>query len=323
MGTLMPSLRFVACVEAGPLEEKGRLMVRSIRRFGGRWSGAPIDTFAPRAGRPIADETRSFFEAHGVTHHDEVLNADFDDYGFGNKIFAAARAEEMAAEDFVVFLDTDTVILSEPATLLLPDGVDAAVRPVDFHRWREPPDGDPRWRTRHRQASSTGAGDQNDGYWMRMYDLCGVTARPFLETVCDRVRIRAYANSGLVAARRSAGVFAHWRRDFLTLTAADHLPRGGNTPYDIHYMDQLSLAVTLARIWDRVLLLDGRYNYPLIGRHLLAEPLRSARLDELVHVHYHSYFHIDGFLASVKPPIERDGEVVGWLERHLPLPERP
>jgi hypothetical protein len=316
---MMPSILFVACVESGPLEQKGRLLVRSIRRFGGRWAGAPIHTFSPRAGRGISDATRELFAANGVIHHDEVLNTAFDEYGFVNKIFAAARAEEISGQDFVVFLDTDTVILSEPAGLALPDGIDAAVRPSDFHRWNEPPEGDVRWRTRHRRASSAGDGDPNDDYWLRMYALCGVDARPFIETSCDRARIRAYANSGLVAARRSAGVFAQWKRDFLTLAEADHRPRGG----DIHYMDQLSLAATLTRIWDRVQVLDGRYNYPLVGRPLLAEPLRSARLDELIHVHYNRYFHVDGFLASLEPPLERDGDVIGWLQQHLPLPEQP
>jgi hypothetical protein len=316
---MTPSIAFVACVESGALEQKARLLIRSIRRFGGRWSGAPIHTFAPRAGRGISSATRAIFDEHGVVHHDEILNTAFGDYGVGNKIFAAARAEETAREDFIVFLDTDTVLLSEPADLALPDGFDAAVRPVEFHRWREPAEDDERWRTRHRRVSSAGDGDCADDYWLRMYALCGIAARPFVETTCDRARIRAYANSGLIAARRSAGVFARWRSDFLTLASMDHRPRGG----DMHYMDQLSLAATLARMWDRVKLLDGRYNYPLIGRPLLREPLRSERLDALVHVHYNRYFHVDGFLASLDPPLERDGEVVGWLEQYLPLPEQP
>lgn len=313
------SILFAACVESGALEQKARLLVRSIRRFGGRWADAPIHTFAPRAGRGIGETTRALFDAHGVVHHDELLNADFDDYGVGNKIFAAARAEELAAEDVVVFLDTDTVLLAEPAELALPDGVDAAVRPVEFHRWGEPPVGDARWLTRHRRASSAGEDEPGDEYWRRMYELCGVEARPFVETSCDRVRIRAYANSGLVAVRRTAGLFAQWLRDFRTLAAANHRPWNG----DMHYMDQLSLAATLARVWERVRLLDGRYNYPLVGRPLLAEPLRSARLDELVHVHYNRYFHVDGFLATLDPPLEREGVVAGWLQQHLPLPEQP
>ncbi|MEA2489821.1 MAG: hypothetical protein QOH21_1613 [Acidobacteriota bacterium] len=314
----MTSLAFVACVESGALEQKARLLVRSIRRFGGAYRDAAIHTFSPRAGRGIGEATRTVFAQYAVQHHEEILNVDFDEYGVGNKIFAAARAEELANEDVVVFVDSDTVVLSEPSALALPEGIDVAVRPVDFHRWQEPED-EEHWRTRHRRLSSAGEGDRGDEYWLRMYELCGVEARPFVETSCDRVRIRAYANSGLVAARRSAGVFGQWQRDFLTLAKAGHRPAGG----DLHYLDQLSLAATLARYWDRVEVLDGRYNYPLVGRPLLAEPLRSARLDELVHVHYNRYFHDHGFLAALQPPLERDGEVVGWLQEHLPLPEHP
>lgn len=305
----MAKLAFVACVESGALEQKARLLVKSIRRFGGAHRDAPIHTFAPRAGRAISDATLAVFDDHGVTHHDELLNVDFDEYGVGNKLFAAARAEELLGDEFVAFVDTDTVIVSPPDALVLPNGVDAAVRPVEFHRWRE------HERTLHRRVSSSGDGDQSDDYWLRMYELCGVETRPFVETSCDRVRIRAYANSGLIATRREAGLFGRWKSDFLTLIDAGH------RPHDLHYMDQLSLAATLARAWERVQWLDGRYNYPLVGRPLLAEPLRSARLDELVHLHYNQYFHRDGFLAALDPAIERDGAVVDWLHRQLPLPE--
>lgn len=312
----MTSLAFVACVEAGPLEQKARLLVRSIRRFGGRHRDAAIHTFSPRIGRGVSAETRAELAAHGVAHHDEILNRDFDDYGVGNKIFASARAEELASEDVLVFVDTDTVIVSEPDALVLPNGVDAAVRPVEFHRWNEPEHDEEHWRTRHRRVSSAGDGDRGDDYWLRMYELCGVAARPFVETSCDRVHIRAYANSGLVAVRREAGLFAQWRRDFLTLAGAGHKPRGG----DMHYMDQLSLAATLARGWERVRVLDGRYNYPIVSRGMLAEPLRSARLAELVHVHYNRYFHLEGFLASLRPALP-GCEVLEWLRPQLPLPE--
>ena len=312
----MTRLAFVACVESGSLEQKARLLVRSIRRFGGAHADAPIHTFAPRVSRGITEATRAVFAEHGVIHHDELLNADFDEYGVGTKIFAAAHAEETIDAEFLAFVDTDTVIVSEPRDLELSADVDAAVRPVEFHRWNEPDD-DEHWRTRHRRVSSSGDGDRADGYWQRMYELCGVESRPFVETSCDRVRIRAYANSGLVAVRRDAGVLRQWKRDFLTLAAAGHRPAGG----DMHYMDQLSLAATLARVWERVAILEGRYNYPLVGRPMLAEPLRSARLDELVHVHYNRYFHVDGFLSALEPALEPEGHVVDWLRRQLPLPE--
>jgi len=310
------AVTFIACVERGELEEKTLLLCRSVRRYGGRFSEAPIFTFQPRLGTEISDATLRGLESLGVVHITERLNIDLAEYAIGNKVFASARGEEMATTEFVAFLDSDTILTSEPNAFALPDGIDAAARPVDYWRHGNEPLDDPDyWKTRHRRVASAGRGDPIDDYWETMYELCGVTNRPWCETVGDRKRIRAYFNSGLVVARRSAGLFAQWKRDFLQLIDAGHLPPGG----DRHYLDQLSLAVVLARIWDRVQIFDGRYNYPLIGRPLLTHPLRSAQLEELVHVHYNRYFNVPGFLSSVQPRLKRDSEVVSWLGQYLPL----
>ena len=310
------SVTFIACVERGELESKTVLLCRSIRRYGGRFADAPIFTFQPREGTTITAGTRRELESLHVEHVTERLNTDFHDYAIGNKIFASARGEELATTEFVVFLDSDTIITSEPSEFALRDGIDGAARPVDYWRHGNEPIDDPdheHWKTHHRRVASSGPGDPIDDYWLRMYELCGVTNEPWVETVGDRKRIRAYFNSGLAVARRSAGLFAQWKQDFLTIVEAGHIPG------EYHYLDQLTLAVTLARVWDRVEVLDGRYNYPLIGRPGLAPPLRSARLEELVHVHYNRYFHIPGFLHSIQPPLGRDSEVVRWLGQYLPL----
>ena len=142
----------------------------------------------------------------------------------------------------------------------------------------------------------------------------GVFSEPMLTTTCSRQRIRAYFNSGLVAARRTAGLFGQWKSDFLTLTEAGHVPRRG----DLHYMDQLSLACTLTRAWTRLSLLDGRYNYPLPGRAALEEPMRTAPFEELAHVHYNRLFAKRDWLAHIDPPLPA-GPVRAWLETQLPL----
>jgi hypothetical protein len=199
----------------------------------------------------------------------------------------------------LVFLDSDTVIVNEPVAFELCAGIDAAVRPVDMHRTEREPDddADPFWQTRFRRVSSSGPGDVMDGYWLRMYDLLGIEPGPFIDTTCSHQRIRAYFNSGMIAVRRSAGLFAQWRDDFLRLIAAQHLP--DRRP--LHYLDQLSLAATVTRVWDRVAIPDGRYNYPLPGRDSLLEPWRSMPLEELVHIHYNGMF----------------GAVSQWLEPAL------
>jgi hypothetical protein len=282
------TIAFVACVERGELEHKVILLCRSIRRFAGSHAGAPIYTFQPREGTAISRDTALQLADLGVRHSSERLNTDFAQYAIGNKIFASARAEQLGTEDVLVFLDSDTVILDEPRAFELRDGIDAAVCPVDFHHSSAEPesDDDPFWRTRFRRVGSSGPGDPMDAYWLRMYELLGIDARPFVDTACSRQRIRAYFNSGMIAVRRSAGLFAQWRDDFLRLMAAGHIPRNG----PLHYMDQLSLAAALTRVWTRVTVLDRRYNHALPGRDLVREPLRSIGREALVHVHYNSMF---------------------------------
>jgi hypothetical protein len=51
----------------------------------------------------------------------------------------------------------------------------------------------------------------------------------------------------------------------------------------------------------------------------MPEPLGSAPLEELVHVHYRFWFHLPGFLERLEPRIDLDGEVASWLAARLPL----
>src|ERR1041385_1792146 len=80
-------------------------------------------------------------------------------------------------------------------------------------------------------------------------------------------------------------------------------------------MDEVSLAVTLTRAFERVRVLDGRYNYLLFKRSQLAPPLRDARLEELIHVHYRRCFEVPRYLRTVEPPLETSSEIVRWLEQ--------
>lgn len=297
------SLAFVVCVERGALESQALLLVRSIRRFGGRFRDAPVHTFAPRRGRgPRAGVVAQLEELGAIHHrvHGAPLNRDFQDYAYANKIFVCARAEEILEEDLLVFLDTDTLVTGEPAGLDLPEGIDFAALPVANAR-----------------MGSQGPEDRNECYWREVYRLCGVRGEPFVRAVIDGRRIRAYFNSGLVAVRRSAGLFGCWRDDFLRLMRACHT--GG--PPGLSGMDEVALAATLGRAFARGRVLDLRYNYPLqrVERSLLPAPWGEARLEDLAHVHYRFWFHLPGYLRHLDPPLDPDDEVFRWLEPRLPL----
>ncbi len=273
------------------------LLARSIRRWGGRFADAPIHAFSPRLDRQPTSVTLRVLGELGVVHHTEARNTAFPDWGMGNKFAALTWAETNVDADVLAFLDSDSILTSEPEAFRLAPGIDVALRPAD-----------------RKDKGSTGPGDPREPYWQRLYEICGVTERPFVETGVDGLRIRAYFNGGMVVARRSSGFLSAWQADLERLTGAGHLP-----PEGIGFMDMLSLAATAARVIDRVQIVDERYNYPLPLRPAMPAPFRDAQLEALVHVHYHRWFNRPGFLGALQPPLDPESPIVRWLEPWLPF----
>lgn len=296
----VPSCAFLLCVEAGPLEEQAILLARSIRRWAGRYSELPIHAYRPRRGPRLADETYRALEELAVVLHEEVLNADHHDYVHANTIYSMAQAEQTLDADIVVWCDSDKVFLSEPMRFGLRSGIDAAVSgPYYYSR---------------RGTKSTGPGDPHDAYWRRLYELAGASAEPFVTAHVDGARMRAFWNGGLIVFRRHAGLASQWLDLLTLLLEVGHIPEQG-----ILNLDELSLAGILARRPDAVEELDCRYNHNLALRARLSEPARSYELADLVSVHYHGWFNRRGFLADLRPKLERRTDRYRWLEQYLPL----
>jgi hypothetical protein len=289
-------LAFLICVEHGRLEAEAVLLVESIRRWAGGAADAPIYAFSPRPDLQPGPETVDRLGGLGVTHVTESLIPELPGgLPTFNKVFVSAWAERELDHETLVFTDTDSVVLGEPTVLLGGDWV-AAAKPVD-----------------RRIAGSRGKG-KNEPFWRRMYEALGVTSEPFVETAVGRMRIRAYWNSGLLAVRRSAGLFDAWERGLKTLFDRDivyhRMPQ---------FMDQLSWAAVTADYYDRMLVLPPGYNYPLRQRGGLEDEARDLDLAEMVHLHYRLFFHLAEPLAAVSPPFDERSERYAWLDERLPI----
>lgn len=291
------TLAFVFCVEPGTLESQAVLLADSIRRWGGRFADAPIHAFNPRGRGPLGDATLERLSGSKVVVHADRLNSEHEAYGYGNKVHACDWAARHLGEDVLVFVDTDTVLVGEPSELELDADVDLAVRPVV-----------------NKGEGSAGPGDPNDPYWLQSHEICGVGEGRFVETVRDRERIRGYFNAGLVIMRREAGVAERWLDFLRRFFAADH-----RLGVKFNNLDQHALAMVAAGIDDRTTVLDGRYNYPIPQRARLPEPDRSRPMSDLVHLHYHRWFHARDFLSSIRPSFDLDDPRVDWLRARLPL----
>jgi hypothetical protein len=288
-------LAFLICVESGRLESEALLLVESLRRWGGAWAEAPVYAFAPRPGSEPERRTVDALAAMGTTYVDEPLVARFAEMPTFNKVAVSAWAERELDHETLVFTDTDSVFLGEPAELAAGDWV-AAMRPVD-----------------RRIAGSKGKG-KGEPFWRKMYAELGVSNEPYVRTVVGGMRIRAYWNSGLIAAKRSAGLFAAWEGALARLHDAGIVQK--RWP---HFMDQLSWAGVTADVNDRVKVLPDGYNYPLRQRLALAGGADELDLPELVHLHYRLWLHLPGALSKVVPPFDPTGDRYRWLDERLPL----
>jgi hypothetical protein len=291
------SVAFLLCVERGPLESQALLCVESLRTWGGELAGAPVYAFAPRPGSEPAAGTVGALRERGAIFVDEPLNPDLGELPHANKVFVTAWAEQEVDAEVLVFTDSDTVFLAPPVELVAGEW-DAAVRPVGAVN-----------------KGSTGEGHKNENDWQAMYEVLGVAARPFVETVVTQERIRAYFNAGLVALRSGTALPAAWRDATLRLLDSSVARRAPLR----RQIDQLALAGILADRMDRVKQLPDTYSYPLPKRIKQPPAMRALDLSDLVHVHGHRWLHLPGFLTEVHPPLDPGSEQYRWLDERLPL----
>jgi hypothetical protein len=289
------SIGFLIRVARGKLEAQSLLLAESVRAWGGTLAGAPVYAFTSPEDSP-SGETIERLAAHDVSHIELRLDSPYRDPPVLNKVFVSAWAERELEHEVLAFVDSDTVFLDDPRELTL-DGWLAATKPVGNSR----------------TAGSTGPGHPNEPYWQRVYELLGVRSWPFVTTTVDRARIRAYWNTGLIAARRDAGLFQAWEEALVRLFEA------GCVFKKPVLMEQVAWAGVIADIHDRVRILPEEYNYPLPKRTLLRPGVRDLELDDLVHVHYHRWGHLPGFLGEVRPPLDSRTDRYRWLEERFPL----
>lgn len=282
-------------MERGRLESEAVLLVESLRRWGGACADAPVYAFAPRPGLEPERGTVEALEAIGTTYVAVPLVDRFAEMPTFNKVAVSAWAERELDHETLVFADTDSLFLGEPAGLVGGDWV-AAMRPVD-----------------RRIAGSKGKG-KGEPFWRKMYAELGVRSEPYVRTVVGGMRIRAYWNSGLIAVKRSAGLFAAWEQALARLHDAGVVRE--RWP---HFMDQLSWAGVTADVHDRVEVLPATYNYPLRQRLALAGGADELDLPDLVHLHYRLWFHLPDSLPKVVPPFDPASDRYRWLEERLPL----
>jgi hypothetical protein len=300
---LEPSVTFVTCIEAGPLEEQVVRLADSLRTWGGRFRDCPILAIRPRFGPPLSASTRRELRALGVDYLRINPRNDYPWLGFFNKPLCVVAAEDIARTEALAWLDGDILVIGEPEELLPGAGEDFTACASD-----------------RGGLGSSGSGDPNEPYWRSIYESHGLSidALPWVTTWHEGIPIRLYWNSGVFAYRRSTSFGASWLACCRKLLRDRIIPRACG----VFFTDQVALSIAMLKASLTWRALPYSYNYSLcsvIRDCLDPERLRTARI-----LHYRDAMwprvalwpELLRMLESTRPDV---GE---WLARRGPLINR-
>lgn len=288
---------FVACVESGPLEAQTVRLAESLRRFGGSLAESEVLAVTARFGPPLARSTRRRFDELGVRHVRVPSHPRYSWYHYLNKPLALAAAEQLTDAPLLAWLDSDILVLAEPAGLALPPELDFAACVPD-----------------RGVVGSTGPESPHDADWRRLCELFEIPVEelPWVVTDRERERIRLYFNSGVFVYRRGIGFSQSYLE--MCLTALD--TRFGFAHNGEHYTDQLVLGLCMLRAGLRWRQLPEPYNFAVASFLPAPAPdeLRGVRL-----LHYHDTMGPAYFGTLLDQLARGHPEVGGWLRSAAPI----
>jgi hypothetical protein len=296
-GTALPSsdnVEFFLLVASREDARCARLLIGSLRAFGGGLGGAPVWTFVPRSSRAADDAPR----IEGAEVVPLEVDAPLAGYPFGAKVAACARAEEVAEDrcGSLVWMSPQCLIVNPPDLLRLPRGVGAALRPVHIRNVGVP------------------AGGPLDVYWRAVYDAVGLDGAAWsVESLVDPEAIGPYYNTHLFSVDPSSGLLREWCSHFRAMIA-DEAFQGGPCADGLHriFLHQAILSALAAKTLgrDRIRELPLEYSYPLHFHSRVPPAVRPRTLNELVCPVYEGAYSHPGTLGG----ITTDEPLLRWLE---------
>jgi hypothetical protein len=294
-GRSFEDIRFVVLVGGGESASQARLLLSSLRSFGGALADCPFWVF--RGGDRQLPEALAGFG--GLSLFGLEPEEDLAGFPFAAKVSACALAEKLAAAQGVrtlVWMNTTCMVISPPELLRLEPPHGAALRPVHVRNVGSP------------------SGSPPDAYWKSIYAATGESpADRWVDSFVDGRRLRPYYNTSVFSVNPALGLCAQWLEAFRILST-DREFLSGPCADEVHriFLHQAILSALLSRILNArdLAALPPTYSYPLHLHAELPPGRRARRLDDLVVPVYEDYYGIREALGE----IEAGKELRAWLE---------
>jgi len=286
------AVTFFFCVE--PNSEiaitNATALAKSIRLFGGTFSSCPIIAVTPR-DEPVSSSTLMALEQCGVTYAKAPF-ASKKQFPHANKISAGVFIEIIASTTYLVFLDTDSLILNEPTLFFLSEDEDIGLTPV----WAK-------------GIGCSGPSDASMQLWRAAFtEFEKNIPDERVVTILEGEQIIPYYNSGMILTKKKDKFYSHWHSVFDHLISKVSIINILNPPCLSHYkynplmfIEQFSLAVAVGAYLKRVKILPATYNCPLHHKETLSAAYQNTffDLDHVVQWHHNNYLHSPDVLKTI------------------------
>lgn len=266
-----------------------RLLIESIRAFGGDLRDCPVWVFA--IGHM----------PHLTAANVKILPLDVPEhvkqYFFADKVFACAQAEAMASSEVqtLVWIDPECLVVQPPELFDLGTAFDTAVRPV------------------HIKNVGLSFEEPLDLFWQNVVEVVGLEDVPLtVETFIEQEPIRAYFNTHAFAINPAKGLLRRWFELFSQLVAdeAYQMAACQDVRHRIFLHQAVLSALLVAELEEpHIRILPPTYNYPYNLHHTVPARRQARTLNELVCLTYEE--------RSLNPDEVDDVEIWEPLRRWL------
>jgi hypothetical protein len=289
---------FVTAVLSPKQRDSARLLVNSLRAFGGPLAECPVWILEMRPETaPCADLAGAGIEVLPV-----MLPEALPRYYFTYKVFAWAQVEEKAAPEVrsLTWLNPECLIVQPPLLFDLNPTIGAAFRPV------------------HIRNVGSLAGEPLDPFWQGVYRAAGFENSGYtVEAFVDAQQIRPYYNTHLFALDPALGIGRAWLECFEALVQDEAYQTAacGDELHQIFLHQAVLSALVAKRLGpERIQVLPPEYSYPLHLHQQVPAARKPLTLNRLVCPVYEEGFRFPETLGglAVEEPL------ASWLREHAP-----
>lgn len=248
--------------------EHARFLISNIRSFGDTMSKYPIWLFEANPEQVPCNA----FEDIGVKVIPLNIPEAVKKYLFGDKVYACAKAEELAHENVnsLIWVDLDVLIVKPPTLYNLGASFDVAVKPV------------------HIKNIGLLAEESLDSFWRKIYQIAGLDdIHSIVDSFVEGLHIRSYFNSAAYSVNPAKRLFRRWL-DCFEVLISDKEFQANSCEDELHqvFLHQAifsSLIVAMISP-ERIRFLPFEYNYPYNLQQSIPFKKKAQILNDLVTV---------------------------------------